>query len=82
MFGMNGVFLMSFIILESLIKFWAVVWRPTWNLGSEFGTTPSKLNSLGHNHYLVGLCMQLEALNHMEALFCMQLGARVIEKSF
>lgn len=81
-FGMNCFYLILFIIMESIIGLWEVFWRLTQNLGSKFGTAPSELNNLGHNHYLVGLCMKLEALNHMEALVCMQLGAYVTEKSF
>lgn len=72
---------MLFIILESLIELWAMVWMLAWNLGLESRTEHSELRNLGHNHTLVALFMWLEALNCMGPLSCMNLGAQVIEKA-
>ena len=76
---MFSLVVMTLIILRSFRKFRALVWRLTWNLGLNLGTTPSELNKLGHNHTQVGLCMWLEAYNYMEALSCMWFGVKVCE---
>lgn len=69
---------MSFIILESITKFWVVVSRLTLNGGLESGTTSSELENFGCNHMDAGLCMWLEAYNHMEGLLWVRLGTQVI----
>ena len=41
------------------------------NGGLESRTAPSKLETLGYNCTLIGICMWLEAYNHMEVFWCM-----------
>lgn len=56
-FCMEGFVFVSFIFVESFIKFWAVVWRLALKNWLKYRVASTKLSEKDYNHSLVGLCM-------------------------